>query len=161
MQTDQVELTFIPNINFAEHSDPVQSDYFVALGYLLGRCVNGPEDLVRATFEGLEPTAVKNLIGFSQGAIKMPWIIPVRTLSHRIDHQQHLTSDESGKFIRFCKVMVHSTRVFGDKEKALRWLTRTHPHLSTEYSALELCQSEEGALLVQNALNAIDHGFFA
>jgi len=162
LETDNAELLFTPSsARSLESSSLGNGSLHEGLADLLGEKINGAHDLIDVTLRGVSPHSVKRLSEISGGVIDVSWIIAPRTLSHRLNNGQNLTADETGKLIRFGKVLIHACRVFGSKDKALRWLGRVHPALSKERSPLSLCQTEEGALLITEELDAIDHGFFA
>jgi len=136
-----------------------EDDLFSGLSELLGETVRTRHDLVELSFRGAHPRAVKSLTEASSGVIEVSWIISPRTLSHRLSKGQNLTPTETGNVIRFAKILLHAFQVFGGHEKALGWLNRVHPALHPQLSTLELCRTEEGALLVAEWLVAMDHGF--
>ncbi len=87
-------------------------------------------------------------------------VIPARTLKHRRDRKEALNLDESDKFARLVRVYDLSVKVFGDKEKALRWLNR-EKHRFDERTPLQMLRTEVGGRLVENMLGQIEHGMFA
>ncbi len=87
-------------------------------------------------------------------------VIPARTLSHRIAHDEKLTVDESDKLLRVARLIDHAIRVFGDKDKAQAWLRRPNPRFDGE-PPLEMARTEHGARLVEEALIQLDEGIFA
>lgn len=73
--------------------------------------------------------------GYSAG--ELSWVIKPRTLSHRRQKHERLSSEETG-----------------------RWLHKTRK-LFDGLNAIEMIQTEAGARLVEDALNQIDAGYFA
>src|SRR5271165_3126440 len=68
-------------------------------------------------------------------------VIPARTLKHRRDRKESLNLDESDKFARLVRVYDQTVKVFGDKEKALRWLNRGK-HRFDERTPLQMLRTE-------------------
>lgn len=161
MTTLAAQFVFIPTAAIHKFKTGELDTLYVELSELLGEPVTSAYDLVNVTLRGASPKSVKRLSDLGLGAMNISWVIAPRTLSHRIEKNQNLTPEETGRLLRFGKVLLHAIRVFGSKDKALRWLSRVHPELSIDLGPLALCQSEEGSILVHDRLNAIDHGFFA
>jgi putative toxin-antitoxin system antitoxin component (TIGR02293 family) len=87
-------------------------------------------------------------------------VIPARTLKHRRDRKEPLNLDESDKFARLVRVYDRTVHVFGDKEKALRWLNKPK-HRFTERTPLQMLRTEVGGRMVEEMLGQIEHGMFA
>jgi putative toxin-antitoxin system antitoxin component (TIGR02293 family) len=87
-------------------------------------------------------------------------VIPARTLKHRKARQEPLNLDESDKFARLVRVYEQTVKVFGDKEKALRWLNKPK-HRFAERTPIQMLHTELGGRMVENMLGQIDYGFFA
>ena len=117
-------------------------------------------DVVRLTQKGIEPQAVDQLIeqGFSKAEVS--WIVPARTLTHRRQKNERLTSEESGRWLRAARLQALAREVLGDDEKALRWLHKPRKAFD-QLSAMELMKTEAGAQLVEEALGQLDAGYFA
>ena len=86
-------------------------------------------------------------------------VIPARKLRYREAHSENLSSDESDRLARFIRVFDHTVRVFGDPEKARRWLSKPK-HLLEERSPLQLLRTETGAHMVEDMLWQIADGVF-
>lgn len=84
---------------------------------------------------------------------------PRRTLARRKEQQEKLNGAESDRALRLERIADMADRVFGDHDKAQRWL-RKHSRV-LEDSPINLLQSETGAVLVEQELHRIDHGIFA
>ena len=117
-------------------------------------------DVVRLTRNGVEPKAVDQLIeqGFSKAEVS--WIVPARTLSHRRQKKERLTSEESGRWLRAARLQALAREVLGSDEKALHWLHKPRS-LFDQLSAMELMKTEAGAQLVEEVLSQLDAGYFA
>ena len=87
-------------------------------------------------------------------------VIPARTLKHRRTRAQHLSQDESDKLARLIRVFDHAVRVFGEVDKARRWLGKPKERFE-EKTPLQMLRTEVGARLVDEMLGQIDHGIFA
>lgn len=84
---------------------------------------------------------------------------PRRTLARRREQNETLTIAESDRVMRLERISAMADRVFGNHEKAQRWL-RKHSRVLDE-APINLLQSETGAVLVEEELHRIDHGIFA
>ncbi len=87
-------------------------------------------------------------------------VIPARTLKHRRDRREPLSLDESDRLARVARIYELSVRVFGDAEKAKRWLTRPK-HRFEGRSPLSMMRTETGGRQVEEWLIQIDEGMFA
>lgn len=117
-------------------------------------------DVVRLTREGVEPKVVDQLIkqGFSKAEVS--WIVPARTLTHRRQKKERLTSEESGRWLRAARLQALAREVLGDDDKALQWLHK--PRMAfDQLSAMELMKTEAGAQLVEEMLGQLDAGYYA
>ena len=86
-------------------------------------------------------------------------IIPKRTLARRVANQEPLSLDEADRAIRVGHVSVEAERVFGDPEKAFRWLRRPNQTLHDQ-RPIDLLTSHAGVQVVLERLGQIDHGMF-
>lgn len=116
--------------------------------------------MAKASFAGLNPKVLDRLREFGLKSDDLNWIVKPRTLSHRKLKHELLTTEETGRLIRAARVQYVAQEVFGDKERAQRWLHKPNPNFDG-LSALELTRTEEGAALVIDTLNQIDSGFAA
>jgi putative toxin-antitoxin system antitoxin component (TIGR02293 family) len=87
-------------------------------------------------------------------------VIPARTLKHRRDRKEPLNLDESDKLARLVRIHDQAVHVFGDKEKALRWLSKPK-HRFDERTPLQMLRTDTGGRMVENMLGQIEHGMFA
>jgi putative toxin-antitoxin system antitoxin component (TIGR02293 family) len=87
-------------------------------------------------------------------------VIPARTLKHRRDRKEPLNLDESDKLARLVRVYDQSVHVFGDKEKALRWMNKPK-HRFAERTPIQMLRTELGGRMVEEMLGQIEHGIFA
>lgn len=87
------------------------------------------------------------------------FVAPRRTLSRRIANGEPLTLQENDSALRVVRVMELAERVFGDNERARRWLRKPNSALGG-IVPIDLLESESGAILVEQALHRIDHGIY-
>jgi putative toxin-antitoxin system antitoxin component (TIGR02293 family) len=85
-------------------------------------------------------------------------VAPRRTLARRKERGEDLTIGESDRVLRIQHISSMADRVFGDHEKAQRWL-RERSRVLNE-APLVLLQSETGARLVEEELHRIDYGVY-
>jgi putative toxin-antitoxin system antitoxin component (TIGR02293 family) len=82
-----------------------------------------------------------------------------RTLARRKERDETLTIAESDRVLRLERISAMADRVFGNHEKAQRWLRKRSRVLNE--TPIDLLQSETGASLVEEELHRIDYGIFA
>lgn len=106
------------------------------------------------------PDAVNSLAasGYSEAEI-FELVVPKRTLARRQAKQEPLTVEESDKALRLARIADLAGRVFGDGDKAHRWLRKPKRALNG-LAPLAFLASETGARTVEQMLYRIDHGMF-
>ena len=87
-------------------------------------------------------------------------VLPRRTLTHRRAKHQLLTRDESDKAVRLARIAALAEEIFGDEEKAFRWLRKPKRRFDSR-TPLEMLATEAGARLVEELLYQIDDGMAA
>ncbi len=109
----------------------------------------------------LDVTALADLSrhGYSEDEI-FALVVPKRTLARRKAASEPLTIEETDKAIRLERIAVQAERVFGEPEKAHRWMRKAKRELSGE-TPLAYLASEAGARVVEEMLFRIEHGIFA
>lgn len=85
-------------------------------------------------------------------------VAPRRTLARRKESGEDLTVAESDRVLRIKHISAMADRIFGDHEKAQRWL-RKRSRVLNEMPVV-LLQSETGARLVEEELHRIDYGIY-
>ena len=85
-------------------------------------------------------------------------VAPRRTLARRKERGEDLTVAESDRVLRIQHISGMADRVFGNHEKAQRWL-RERSRVLNEVPVV-LLQSETGARLVEEELHRIDYGIY-
>lgn len=97
--------------------------------------------------------------GFSDDEL-FELVIPKRTLARRRAEGDLLTVEETDKAFRLERIAALAERVFGDREKAHRWLRKPKRQLAGE-TPMTYLASESGARVVEEMLYRIDHGMAA
>jgi putative toxin-antitoxin system antitoxin component (TIGR02293 family) len=97
--------------------------------------------------------------GYSEEEI-FTLVVPKRTLARRRAADEPLTVEETDKALRLARIAVQAERVFGEPEKAHRWLRKAKRELKGE-TPLAYLASEAGARVVEEMLHRIEHGMFA
>jgi putative toxin-antitoxin system antitoxin component (TIGR02293 family) len=139
---------------------PVVERVFHKLGgrSTLGTDIFSDADLARVVDRRLRLKVLANLLraGFSNQEIHS-FIIPARTLRHRRTRKQPLSIEESDRVVRLARIQALAEDVFGDAEKANRWLRESLSVLDGK-PPLEVARTESGARLVEQVLAKIDWG---
>jgi putative toxin-antitoxin system antitoxin component (TIGR02293 family) len=86
-------------------------------------------------------------------------VISPRTLKHRKARGENLSPEETDRAIRVASMLRLAEDVFGNPEKAMRWL-RTDNNRLGERTPLSLLQTESGGRLVESMLWGIDDGIW-
>jgi len=125
----------------------------------LGREVTSVRDLhghVRRGLPYASLEAVMKTYGFDTKTLSRVLAIPERTLARR-RHQKRLPADESDRVVRMARIAALAEETLGEREKAVRWLTRQNRALDGT-SPLEHLDTELGAREVEDLLGRIAHG---
>ncbi len=111
---------------------------------------------------GLPLGAISDFVAASGLQLKDVYevVIPARTLKHRRDRKEPLNLDESDKFARLVRVYAFAVKVFADKERGLRWLTKPK-HRFAGRTPIQMLRTELGGRMVEEMLVQIDEGIFA
>ena len=151
------ELMFDPQI---DREPSVTTRVNARVGQMLNIGISSAMDVVCLAREGIPLAAVERLEdeGFQKRDID--WIINPRTLRDRKYKSQRLTREESDRWFRAARVLALAVEVFGDKQKAQSWLHTPRRGFGGE-TPVDLMTTEAGTNIVEEALNAIDAGFFA
>lgn len=132
----------------------------VRVGKMINREIRDALDEVQLTQTGIAPVALEALVGPIVSLGDLKWVIARRTWTHRKQKNELLTPAESGRWLRAAKMVALAEEVFGDQDKASRWLHKPRKAYNNQ-SPLEMIQTEAGAKLVEETLNQIDAGYFA
>lgn len=96
--------------------------------------------------------------GFSREEL-FDLVVPRRTLARRLQTGR-LSLEESDRAVRLARLTAMAERVFGDFEKAHRWLRKPSRTMAGAVP-LALLKTETGAYLVEQTLHRIDYGMLA
>jgi putative toxin-antitoxin system antitoxin component (TIGR02293 family) len=86
-------------------------------------------------------------------------VVAKRTLARRIAKKERLTVGETDRALRLARIGAQAESVFGDHEKAARWLRKPSRALSGQ-TPIVMLRTETGAQLVNELLGQIAHGLF-
>jgi putative toxin-antitoxin system antitoxin component (TIGR02293 family) len=141
-------------------TQPVVETVFRKLGgrEVFGQKVTSEADLARLVNNRIPLRALIYVKrgGFSDREIGQ-FIIPERTQRHRKAKRQPLTIEESDRVVRLTRIQALSEDVFGDSEKANRWLREGLAILDGK-PPLDVARTESGARVVEQILAKIDWG---
>jgi putative toxin-antitoxin system antitoxin component (TIGR02293 family) len=119
------------------------------------------QDLAKVVESRLGRAAIDGLLrwGLTDDEVYL-LIVPRRTLTHRRARREPLSRDESDRAVRLARVLALAERVFGERERAWRWL-RSKKRRFDGRSPLQFTVTEAGARLVEELLYSIDEGMAA
>ncbi|WP_331351801.1 antitoxin Xre/MbcA/ParS toxin-binding domain-containing protein [Cellvibrio sp. UBA7671] len=140
-------------------SKGVSARVMARVGSILHIGLKTPLDVVRVSREGIVTSAVDLLVDQGFNRRDLDWIIPLRTLTHRREKGQKLTTDETERWLRAAKISALAQEVLG-ADKAMAWLNKPRK-IFDGLSAMELIKTEPGASLVEETLIQLDEGYFA
>jgi putative toxin-antitoxin system antitoxin component (TIGR02293 family) len=140
---------------------PLGAFYSLMGGKLGVSKIRSGEDVASLVEKRLPAAAIKALVrgGLSDAEVYQ-LIVPRRTLAHRIAKHQPLSKEESDKAVRVARIASMAEQVFGEPERAWRWLRKTKRRFDGK-TPVEMLASEAGARLVEEMIGQIDHGVFA
>jgi putative toxin-antitoxin system antitoxin component (TIGR02293 family) len=140
--------------------EPVVATVYRKLGgrQVLGEDVASDADLARLVHRQIPLRALAHIKrgGFSDGEISQ-FIIPERTQRHRKAKREPLTVEESDRLVRLTRIQALAEDVFGDLDKANRWL-RERLGILGGRSPLEVARTDAGARVIEQILAKIDWG---
>ncbi|WP_442593724.1 antitoxin Xre/MbcA/ParS toxin-binding domain-containing protein [Parapusillimonas sp. JC17] len=90
--------------------------------------------------------------------IERDQIIPLRTLKTRLSKEQPLTIDESDRLFRTAHITAMAQTVFGDRDKAKRWLSKPKERFNDQ-SPMSLLSTLQGTRQVEEMLLQIAEGY--
>jgi putative toxin-antitoxin system antitoxin component (TIGR02293 family) len=125
---------------------------------VLGRDIASEAELATAILAGIPLAAVAEVrrAGFSEREIEW-FVIPSRTRRHRERRHERLTVDESDRLVRVTRLQALAEDVFGDPERANKWL-RAPLGILDGRSPLDFARIEAGARIVEQLLGKIAWG---
>jgi len=115
-----------------------------------------------AAEQGVTLSALDEFAAYSGFAVKdlLEVVIPARTLKHRRRRQEPFSLDESDRLARVARLYNLGRRVFGNPDKARRWLSKPKQRFA-ERTPLAMMRTELGGRQVEEMLYQIDEGMFA
>ncbi|WP_168209795.1 antitoxin Xre/MbcA/ParS toxin-binding domain-containing protein [Chromobacterium paludis] len=149
---------FSPDFSALPEQPRTPSRRFARLSRLIGHRVHSDIELARYVANGADTSLIDQLAGEGLSRKELEFVIPARTLSHRIKKHEKLSRDESERGVRMASLLVLAQQVLG--EEAAGWLRQPLRRFD-EQSPLQLAQTEQGARLVENLLIQIDEGYVA
>lgn len=143
-------------------ADKVQPTLYDRIETKLGiQPIRSDKDLARLVEDHLPTQVIISLLkhGLTDNEI-YTLVIPRRTLTHRKTKHESLSREESDRAVRLARIMALAEEIFGDQDRAFRWL-RKPKHRFDGRTPLELLATEAGARLVEEMLYQIDEGMAA
>ncbi|MDU4254535.1 antitoxin Xre/MbcA/ParS toxin-binding domain-containing protein [Pseudomonas sp.] len=139
---------------------PGYAQYRARLSDLLGIAVDAKDyEIHRAIAEGIP--ALRLMALAEQGELaaqERDQVIPLKTLKTRIEKQQLLNQDESDRLFRIAHVRAMAETIFGDKDKARRWLNKPKTRFDGR-TPTSLLTTFRGCQLVEEMLIQIAEGY--
>lgn len=116
----------------------------------------------QAVEKGVPLSALEEFAAYSGFPAKdlLGIVIPARTLKHRRVREEPLSLDESDRLARVARIYSLALRVFGNPEKARRWLSKPKVRFD-EQTPLSMLRTDSGGRKVEEMLIQIDEGMFA
>jgi putative toxin-antitoxin system antitoxin component (TIGR02293 family) len=116
----------------------------------------------RQVDEGLPLATIEDFAAHSGFSIKqlLEVVIPVRTLKHRRQRLEPLNAEESDRLARVARLWAFAVKVFGNADKARRWLTKPKVRFE-DRTPLEMMRTGIGGEAVEEMLGQIEEGYFA
>ncbi|WP_028209043.1 antitoxin Xre/MbcA/ParS toxin-binding domain-containing protein [Paraburkholderia nodosa] len=133
---------------------------FSLLGSLLQATIRSDNDLAALATQRIGVEVLDRLGEHGLKAEEHLFTIPRRTLLHRRQKGERLSTDESDKAIRLARIVAQTETVSGSQEKAMNWLRDGKERFAGK-TPLEMAATEHGARLVEDALVQIDEGYLA
>lgn len=106
----------------------------------------------------LESVAELRALGLSFAEVAEIVISP-RTLKHRKDRGEDLSSAETERVVRVSRILALADKVFASHEKAMLYLRIPDDRLNNR-TPLSMLQTESGGRVVESMLWQIDEGMF-
>ena len=131
------------------------------IGDYVGLPLDAPMDIDRAGRDGL-PIKILDLLVRERDYTKreFSWAVSPRSLFRHKVNGGKLNLDESFKILRAARLTLMAEEVFGDEEKARRWMHEPREALEG-MSAMEAMQTEVGGQQVEELLGQIESGYCA
>jgi putative toxin-antitoxin system antitoxin component (TIGR02293 family) len=116
----------------------------------------------REVERGLPISTLEEFSAYSGFALKdlLEVVIPARTLKHRRQRNEPLSMDESDRLARVARLYELGVKVFGNRDKARRWLSKPKDRFE-DRSPLAMMRTNLGGSAVEEMLYQVDEGMFA
>ena len=88
------------------------------------------------------------------------WIIPRRTLSHRVKKREPLSLDESNRVSRVARLFALASETFGSEDRAREWLRKPLKRFAGR-TPMAMLATDLGAHQVEVLLGRLAHGISA
>jgi len=123
--------------------------------------LHSDHDLARVVEDRLPLASVESLTssGLTDQEI-YAYVLPRRTLMHRRARREPLTHEESDRAVRIARASALAEEVFGNEEKAARWLRKPKQRFAGR-TPLEVLRTGAGARIVDEMLLQLEYGFVA
>ncbi len=145
-----------------ELDPPASASLYARLGGKLGVArIRSDRDLASLVEKRLPAAVIKALVrgGLSDSEV-YELIIPRRTLAHRLAKHEALSKEESDKAVRVARITAMAEQVFGEPERAWRWLRKSKRQFDRK-TPIDMLATEAGARLVEEMIAQIDDGIAA
>lgn len=131
------------------------------LNILLGNSEDASETQIHDTIVNGFPA--NRLIELCENGDMTPFernqIIPLRTLKTRLSKGQPLTVTESDRLFRSAHITAMAETVFGDRDKAKRWLTKPKDRFNNGQSPMAMLSTLHGTSQVEEMLIQLAEGY--
>lgn len=121
--------------------------------------IGDEKDFNSIALEGVWPQAFERFVNAEPKA-NTSWIIPKRTLSHRVSKKVRFTTEETAKLLRAAQTIALAEEVFSNTEKAHKWLDTPFSEFDNQ-TPNEYMKTEFGAAMVRDVLYRLNEGYFA
>ena len=115
-------------------------------------------DIHKLIEAGFSARSVKTLCDFGKmSALERDQVIPPKSLETKLALGQRLTVDESGRLLRVAHIIAMAQTLFGDDEKAKRWLSKPKDRFSGK-SPIAMLSTSHGTRHVEEMLIQLAEG---
>ena len=130
---------------------------------LVGKfCARAPRGSAPAAATARAVRAATWLVKLTERGVFTPverdQIIPLRTLKTRIERDQPLTVEESDRLFRSAHITAMAEAVFGEADKAKRWLSKPKERFSG-LTPMQMLTTQQGTTQVEEMLLQVAEGF--
>ncbi|MCU1736727.1 MULTISPECIES: antitoxin Xre/MbcA/ParS toxin-binding domain-containing protein [unclassified Pseudomonas] len=140
--------------------EPAYGAYRLRLEYLLQIPTDASELEIHEMIQfGFEASRLMKLC--DQGDVtplERDQIIPLKTLKTRVAKDQRLTVEESDRWFRAAHITAMADALFGNDEKAKRWLSKSKDRFSGK-SPMAMLSTIQGTRQVEEMLIQLAEGF--